>query len=75
MKSCLCLLLTVFLSIASFAQTPDNSLPLRRVILYKHGVGYFERQGKVNDDQQVTLSFDGAQMNDVLKSLVEPLAA
>ncbi|HEX4947705.1 MAG TPA: carboxypeptidase regulatory-like domain-containing protein [Blastocatellia bacterium] len=70
MKSCLCLLLTTFLSVATFAQTQDNSLPLRRVILYKHGVGYFERLGKVNDDQQITLSFDTTQMNDVLKSLV-----
>jgi hypothetical protein len=70
MKIGLCLLLATFLSIAAFAQTQDNSLPLRRVILYKHGVGYFERLGKVNDDQQITLSFDSAQMNDVLKSLV-----
>ncbi|MBL8204523.1 MAG: carboxypeptidase regulatory-like domain-containing protein [Blastocatellia bacterium] len=70
MKICLCLLLATFLSVATFAQTQDNSLPLRRVILYKHGVGYFERLGKVNDDQQITLSFDSSQMNDVLKSLV-----
>jgi hypothetical protein len=57
-----------------FAQTPaqseNNPPPLRRVTLYKHGVGYFERQGKVNGDQQVTFLFDAAQMNDVLKSLV-----
>lgn len=70
MKICLCLLLASFLSFTALAQSPDNSLPLRRVILYKHGVGYFERLGKVNDDQQITLSFDAAQMNDVLKSLV-----
>ncbi len=70
MKICLCLLLATFLSLASFAQSADNPLPLRRVILYKHGVGYFERQGKVNDDQQVSFSFDASQMNDVLKSLV-----
>ncbi|MGE0128742.1 MAG: carboxypeptidase regulatory-like domain-containing protein [Blastocatellales bacterium] len=57
-----------------FAQTPaqseNNPPPLRRVTLYKHGVGYFERQGKINGDQQVTFLFDAAQMNDVLKSLV-----
>ena len=72
MKNCLCLSLATFflLSATSFAQPADNSLPLRRVILYKHGVGYFERQGKVNDDQQVSFSFDASQMNDVLKSLV-----
>jgi len=33
-------------------------------------VGYFERQGRVSGDQQVTFLFDAAQMNDVLKSLV-----
>ncbi len=70
MKICLCLLLITLFSLATLAQPADNSLPLRRVILYKHGVGYFERLGKVSDDQQVTLSFDAAQMNDVLKSLV-----
>lgn len=72
MKLYLCLFLVIFLyfPLSNFAQNPDNPLPLRRVILYKHGVGYFERQGKVNDDQQVTFSFDASQMNDVLKSLV-----
>lgn len=70
MKIHLSLFFATCLSLTSLAQSPDNSLPLRRVILYKHGVGYFERLGKVNDDQQVTLSFDAAQMNDVLKSLV-----
>lgn len=54
---------------ASFAQS-ENTPPLKRVTLYKHGVGYFERQGKINGDQQVTFLFDAAQMNDVLKSLV-----
>lgn len=44
--------------------------PLRRVTLYKHGVGYFERQGKVTGNRQITFLFDAAQMNDVLKSLV-----
>ena len=43
---------------------------LRRVTLYGHGVGYFERQGKVDGNQQVTFTFDAAQLNDVLKSLV-----
>ncbi len=52
------------------AQTENTPPPLRRVTLYKHGVGYFERQGKVNGDDQVTFLFDAAQMNDVLKSLV-----
>lgn len=44
-------------------------LPIRRVILYKHGVGYFERQGTVDGDSEVTLAFRASEMNDVLKSL------
>ncbi|MGH9856044.1 MAG: carboxypeptidase regulatory-like domain-containing protein, partial [Blastocatellia bacterium] len=64
------LILTSIISSLALAQSENNPPPLRRVTLYKHGVGYFERQGKVNGDQQVTFLFDAAQMNDVLKSLV-----
>src|SRR5215468_949142 len=64
------LTLISIISSPALAQSENNPPPLRRVTLYKHGVGYFERQGKVNGDQQVTFLFDAAQMNDVLKSLV-----
>jgi hypothetical protein len=63
-------ILILIASPLALAQGENNPPPLRRVTLYKHGVGYFERQGKVNGDQQVTFLFDAAQMNDVLKSLV-----
>lgn len=62
--------LVLSLTMICVAQTENTPPPLKRVTLYKHGVGYFERQGKVNGDQQVTFLFDAAQMNDVLKSLV-----
>ncbi|MBL8169827.1 MAG: carboxypeptidase regulatory-like domain-containing protein [Acidobacteria bacterium] len=58
------------LSLFGQAQTDNNPPPLKRVTLYKHGVGYFERQGKISGDSQVSFLFDAAQMNDVLKSLV-----
>jgi hypothetical protein len=64
------LILILFFCSLALAQSENNPPPLRRVTLYKHGVGYFERQGKVSGDQQVTFLFDAAQMNDVLKSLV-----
>src|SRR5215813_13614145 len=64
------LILSRNISSPALAQSENNPPPLRRVTLYKHGVGYFERHGKVNGDQQVTFLFDAAQMNDVLKSLV-----
>jgi hypothetical protein len=44
-------------------------LPIRKVILYKHGVGHFERQGEVEGDASVDLHFRAQEMNDVLKSL------
>jgi hypothetical protein len=45
-----------------------NRLPVRRMILYKHGVGYFERRGPV-DGTELALTFHETQMNDLLKSL------
>ncbi len=44
-------------------------LPVRRVVLYKNGVGYFEHTGRVRGSQDVTIDFTTAQLNDVLKSL------
>ena len=45
------------------------ALPVRRVILYKTGVGYFEHLGTVRNRQAVTVRFTSAQLNDVLNSL------
>lgn len=42
---------------------------IKRVVLYKHGVGHFERQAEVDGDGEITLSFRTEEMNDVLKSL------
>ncbi len=44
-------------------------LPIKKVVLYKHGVGYFEREGEVHGDEKVDLLFKSTEMNDVLKSL------
>lgn len=44
-------------------------IPVKRVVLYKNGVGYFEHQGSVQGKQDVTVSFTSGQLNDVLKSL------
>ena len=48
--------------------SPAN-LPVRRVILYKSGVGYFEHVGHVDGDQTVQIDFTSGQLNDVLQSL------
>jgi hypothetical protein len=47
----------------------ETRLPVRRVVLYKNGVGYFEHSGRVRGTQQVTIDFTTSQLNDVLKSL------
>jgi hypothetical protein len=46
-----------------------EKLPVRRVVLYKNGVGYFEHLGHVRGSQEVHIDFTSAQLNDVLKSL------
>jgi hypothetical protein len=44
-------------------------LPVRQVVLYKHGVGYFERAGELAPGESARLDFKAAEMDDVLKSL------
>jgi hypothetical protein len=53
------------------AQTSPGmkALPVRKVVLYKNGVGYFEHAGSVTGNQSVTIDFTSPQLNDVLQSL------
>ncbi|MBI3896170.1 MAG: hypothetical protein HY313_09590 [Acidobacteria bacterium] len=44
-------------------------LPVRQVVLYKHGVGYFQRSGQLGAGETARLDFNASEMNDVLKSL------
>lgn len=44
-------------------------LPVREVILYKNGVGYFLRGGELRSGESARLDFKASEMNDVLKSL------
>src|SRR5579871_1592094 len=44
-------------------------LTVREVVLYKHGVGYFERAGELKPGETARLDFKAEDMNDVLKSL------
>lgn len=46
----------------------DEQLPVRRVILYQNGIGYFEREGQIDQDA-ITLHCRHDQINDLLKSL------
>ena len=44
-------------------------LPVKQVVLYKHGVGFFERAGRLGPGESARLDFKATEMNDVLKSL------
>lgn len=46
-----------------------TELPVKRVVLYKNGVGYFEHSGRVSGNQNLNIQFTTGQLNDVLKSL------
>jgi hypothetical protein len=46
-----------------------QGLPVKRVVLYKNGIGYFEHVGPVKGNQEVSIPFTSGQLNDVLKSL------
>jgi len=61
------LLLLVQIALVGTAVAAD--LPIREVILYKHGVGYFERAGELRSGETARLDFKASDMNDVLKSL------
>src|SRR5580704_13446329 len=66
--------LSIFLSVALVQlATPQTArpaeLPVRTVILYKHGVGFFEREGALSPGESARLEFNASDMNDVLKSL------
>jgi len=47
---------------------PAEPLPVRKVVFYKHGMGYIEREGKIKDNATVSLSFRTDQMKDLLTS-------
>ena len=57
------------LMIACVATALAADIPVREVILYKSGVGYFERGGLLGAGESVRLDFKASDMNDVLKSL------
>ena len=54
---------------AATALDPSARLPVKRVVLYKNGVGYFEHTAHVHGTQELSIDFTTSQLNDVLKSL------
>ena len=63
--------ITPLFALAQQPAAPESgaALPVRKVVLYKSGVGYFEHLGSVRNRQDVAIRFTSAQLNDVLNSL------
>ncbi len=61
------------LAVDAARNAPDplgaEALPVRKITLYRSGVGAFERQGAIAENARVQLRFDVGQINDILKSL------
>ena len=67
---CLIILFTLWSVLGvTRGRAQDAELPVRKVILYKHGVGFFERSAEMSGGETVRLQFKTAEMDDVLKSL------
>ncbi len=55
---------------APAATATSGQLPVAQAILYSSGVGYFQREGTVDGNQRIDLSFPVEDVNDLLKSMV-----
>lgn len=69
MKHLSCIGLGVAAALVLSAGAGAQEIPVRRVVLYKNGVGYVERGGEASASGPVTLTFRADEMTDVLKSL------
>jgi len=59
----------VYVFLLTLATALAADLPVRQVVLYKSGVGYFERAGQLAPGESARLDFKAVEMDDVLKSL------
>jgi hypothetical protein len=48
----------------------ESDVPVKEVVLFSSGVGYFEHAGKVTGNGSTVLHFKTDQINDILKSLL-----
>jgi hypothetical protein len=64
------LLLAASAALAADTTQPAANVPVKEVVLFSSGVGYFEHFGTVQGDGSTELRFKTNQINDILKSLV-----
>ena len=63
-------LLAVLVAAAGADAPADQNLPLKRVVLFNSGVGFFEHAGQVDGNAEIQLQFNVDDINDLLKSMV-----
>jgi len=68
-KVCLMLLALCSAQAVPAQESAPVPLPVRKVVLYKNGMGYFEHVGRIRGAQSVEITLPSSQLNDVLKSL------
>ena len=52
------------------AEEKPAQLPLKKVVLFNSGLGFFRHEGDIEGDKQVELKFNIDDINDLLKSMV-----
>ncbi len=68
-----CLAAGVLLALPARSPADDKApqpLPLKKVVLFNSGVGFFEHDAEVQGDQKIELKFNVDDINDLLKSMV-----
>jgi len=60
----------LFLLAVAAAPASPGPLPLKALVLYENGVGYFERRGLVAPGKVAEIPLESGQLDDALKSLV-----
>jgi hypothetical protein len=58
-----------FLMATAFTAGDSVPLPVRKVVLFKNGIGYFQHEGPAPESRSVEILLSGSQLDDVLKSL------
>jgi hypothetical protein len=51
-------------------QEEVQNLPITQVVLFSSGVGYFQREGKVEGNARIDMTFPVQDINDLIKSMV-----
>jgi len=52
------------------AEAKSTQLPLKKVVLFNSGVGFFQHDGRVDGNVKVEMKFNVEDINDLLKSMV-----